>query len=729
MPIRQRTSAGPKRSALVPSVVAVRADGTTAVGEEARDVVRERGRPPREGMDTFTATKNDIGTRKQYPKAPEHLNNPAKVAEHILRFLVAGAQEAYPGRFDRVVVTVPASFQLTQREDTAKAALESGIGLKAYDLMDEPVAAFLTFAAQRAEGVAAGRYMVLDVGGGTSDVALLSVEPTHRQVQVNVSGTSRYCRLGGSDIDRAIVVEHLLPALGELNGCDPKEWTYTQLASVIIPGLLDTAEELKTKLSRRMAARRTVGSDWSDLEERTSRDVHLEIPKGAALTLPAGSVSMNAEEFACVMAAYLDPDESLPRNGEYYESASIFAPLRELLDRRGWDAQETTLLLAGGTSHTTLLQDALADHLGVIPLAIHGSDHPLAQTEISQGAALQSFSLALDETSPLVVPRSDEALVIETATDPREVIPQGTVVPWPDDPRGRVIPLRLSDGSKSNGLRLSFTRNGVTVQNQVIEVPVDAQDGDSFTLRARMDANQQVALECEFACGARHTFQIDRPWSYVVNPQVARDRILELEADHGDPSATPREKLEIREQLVDLYRAVGHLQKAADSARFVLQRAESDEDYATASNDLANVLWEQGAREEALHALRRAAPRAEAWLLWNLAWRLEQCGRLEEALDAVDTAMAADPDGSSQSLRGRILKGLGRATEAESQFRSALSEFGHPRTASDFDLHWMDYVARQVGDESLRDSIKDSRRRVAQASTTKGVLPEADLPL
>jgi hypothetical protein len=44
-------------------------------------------------------------------------------------------------------VTVPASFQVAQREDTLKSAALARINVKGGDLLDEPVAAFIGYLA------------------------------------------------------------------------------------------------------------------------------------------------------------------------------------------------------------------------------------------------------------------------------------------------------------------------------------------------------------------------------------------------------------------------------------------------------------------------------------------------------------------------------------------------------------------------------------------------------
>jgi len=105
--------AGTMTSPLVPSVVAILDSVEPMVGEGAK---RLRTRPQDANLfperNLFYETKNDIGLRKTYHRAPESFNHASKIAGHILRFLKdAGLQEGQ-GKPAHFCVTVPASFQL-----------------------------------------------------------------------------------------------------------------------------------------------------------------------------------------------------------------------------------------------------------------------------------------------------------------------------------------------------------------------------------------------------------------------------------------------------------------------------------------------------------------------------------------------------------------------------------------------------------------------------------------
>jgi molecular chaperone DnaK len=210
--IDQETDEGVYTHVLVPSVVAVRG-GERLVGEGAK---RLGARPLEHGLepyrDIFRETKNHMGIQKTYHRAPEGFRHAREIAGHILEFLYESACLEGSGEPDQVVVTVPASFQASQRRDTLEAARLAGVEMGPGNLLDEPVAAFLHYLAAFGAGwldLGGGEktLLVFDFGGGTCDVGLFRLHPHGggQGLRAAPMAVSRYHRLGGGDIDAAIV--------------------------------------------------------------------------------------------------------------------------------------------------------------------------------------------------------------------------------------------------------------------------------------------------------------------------------------------------------------------------------------------------------------------------------------------------------------------------------------------------------------------------------------------
>jgi molecular chaperone DnaK (HSP70) len=204
-----------------------------------------------------------MGTRREYGSAPEGFRSPVEIAGHILQFLADAVRTEEPSQMDRLVVTVPASFRPAQRQGIRRAAELAGLALGPGDLLDEPLAALLDFASRHELPASTHpqRLAVFDWGGGTCDVAIFEALTDGAAGAVNVAplAVSRYHRLGGGDVDAAIIYEVLLPQLAAQNGLGPFELTFVDKKKFAEPALRPVAEALKIGLARQVARLRGLG--------------------------------------------------------------------------------------------------------------------------------------------------------------------------------------------------------------------------------------------------------------------------------------------------------------------------------------------------------------------------------------------------------------------------------------------------------------------------------------
>lgn len=168
----------PKKGIVVnePSVVAVSMTDKKilAVGNEAKDMV---GRTP----DNIIAVK----PLKDGVIADYH------TTEVMIRYFINKALGGFRLFRPEVMVAVPAGITSTERRAVIDATL--GAGAKAAYLIKEPVAAAI--GAEIPVGSASG-HMIIDIGGGTAEMAVISLGGV-------VTATS--VRVGGNKIDLAII--------------------------------------------------------------------------------------------------------------------------------------------------------------------------------------------------------------------------------------------------------------------------------------------------------------------------------------------------------------------------------------------------------------------------------------------------------------------------------------------------------------------------------------------
>ncbi|MBF9000426.1 Hsp70 family protein [Vibrio nitrifigilis] len=113
----------------------------------------------------------------------------------------------YPLNTQDVTITVPASFDPAARDLTAEAA--RNIGLTNITLLEEPQAALYhwidhTQDAWRTQVNVGDIVLVIDIGGGTSDLSLVEVTEENGNLALNRIAVGEHILLGGDNMDLAL---------------------------------------------------------------------------------------------------------------------------------------------------------------------------------------------------------------------------------------------------------------------------------------------------------------------------------------------------------------------------------------------------------------------------------------------------------------------------------------------------------------------------------------------
>lgn len=160
----------PKRGVVVnePSVVAVSSEDNTvlAVGNEARDMI---GRTP----ETIVA----------YRPLRDGVIADYRVTEAMLRYFINKASGSMRLFRPEVMISVPAGVTSTERRAVIEAAVHAGA--KAAYVVKEPVLAAIGAGIPINEPAG---HMVVDIGGGTSDIAVISLGGIVAATSVKVAG-------------------------------------------------------------------------------------------------------------------------------------------------------------------------------------------------------------------------------------------------------------------------------------------------------------------------------------------------------------------------------------------------------------------------------------------------------------------------------------------------------------------------------------------------------------
>ncbi len=145
-------------------------------------------------------------------QSPEEVRriSPLQASTHYLRHM----RDAWNARFpddplseQELVITVPASFDPAARELTVEAA--HSLGLRQAILLEEPQSALYSWiqtsaGAWRKDAKPGDIILVVDVGGGTTDLSLIAVTEVDGNLELNRIAIGDHILLGGDNMDLAL---------------------------------------------------------------------------------------------------------------------------------------------------------------------------------------------------------------------------------------------------------------------------------------------------------------------------------------------------------------------------------------------------------------------------------------------------------------------------------------------------------------------------------------------
>ena len=146
------------------------------------------------------ADKDDKPLIKVMKGGEEMKFHPEQISSMVLEHMKEVA-EAYLGdKVTDAVITVPAYFNDSQRQATKDAAIIAG--LNPLRIINEPTAAAIAYGLEKNQDSSSEKnILIFDLGGGTFDVSILTLEDGIYEVK----GTGGNTHLGGEDFDSRLV--------------------------------------------------------------------------------------------------------------------------------------------------------------------------------------------------------------------------------------------------------------------------------------------------------------------------------------------------------------------------------------------------------------------------------------------------------------------------------------------------------------------------------------------
>ncbi len=160
--------------------------------------------------------------------------SPVDASARYIQHLVAAWEQRFPEaplKDQRVVLTVPASFDASARELTWEAARKGGLPEDAV-LLEEPQAAVYNYVSQRGDQwrseISPGdTLLVCDVGGGTTDFTLVKIDEENGEMVLNRVAVGNHILVGGDNMDLALA--HIARELFAQKGTQLDPWQSVSL--------------------------------------------------------------------------------------------------------------------------------------------------------------------------------------------------------------------------------------------------------------------------------------------------------------------------------------------------------------------------------------------------------------------------------------------------------------------------------------------------------------------
>ena len=195
---------------------------------------------------------------------------PEEVSAMVLGKMKKIAEDYLSETVTHAVVTVPAYFNDAQRQATKDAGIIAGLNV--LRIVNEPTAAAIAYGLNKGEGER--QIIVYDLGGGTFDVSLLSIDDGVFEVLSTAGDT----HLGGEDFDQR-VISHFTKIYNKKHNVD----ITTDLKS--LGKLKREVEKAKRTLSSQMSTRIEIeaffeGKDFSETLTRAKfEEINLDLFK------------------------------------------------------------------------------------------------------------------------------------------------------------------------------------------------------------------------------------------------------------------------------------------------------------------------------------------------------------------------------------------------------------------------------------------------------------------
>lgn len=709
-------------SEIIPSVIAW-VNKKIFVGEGASQLKYQLKR----GKNIWYSFKMELGEdlgAKYYESelrniAPFNIRNPkdaARVFFAYLKYLITEyCEKNNLSNNISYAVSIPASFEANQRKDLVDALMANDMNISKQALIDEPNAAFISYAVTRAkEGQPMcvdpnynSKVLVFDFGGGTCDISLLEIGQSANGFFSKNIAISKFTKLGGDDIDRYITYHYLMPRFLKANGKEMNLFR-TNEKKHIASALYKVAERLKIMVNKSLALITTdfVMPSVKNTEDKTSieSEVIVYTNKGE---LRQTSFYLTNKEMTDTMNIFLKNGygKTTRIKGED-EYNSIYSPIVSAIKKSKVPKEEIDyILLIGGSAQSPYIQEDLKKYFEDSEILVPSN----LRTHVSQGAAIHSL-LFNGMNKCLIQPISSEPILIITKDEtPKIILQAGTQIPSDTILIDDLVTSR--EGQKVVELPICVGDIRKLLFNLKIESALSSGFPINCPIQLAIEINADKMLIARATCmGVICNVE---PLSPFANKELSTEERVALKAERqANLEAETNGGVPSKQTLITLrkaYNNAGQIFKAAETYELQNELYPETNTY----NNIAVLYNNAGATDKAIEYYEKALEvnpnnkYANANLGSTLMHRDPN-----RAKKYLLKAISVDPEHDIALIElGRIQKSEGDTVGAKEKFQKAYDNYlrqWKTNSLPKYAYGWFASVAEELGENDFAQEIRRS---------------------
>ena len=612
-------------------------------------------------VNIFYHWKLDLGIDRHplYPDAiSDDLNTPAKVASKVLNFCRNEYTKNKDARLFNTVITVPASFQMNQRNDVLKAAELANIEVTSKMLIDEPNAAFIghfnslqknekqrIFATTKPQNV-----LIFDFGGGTCDLSILAVSYSPQKgLMVGNKAISRYNDLGGQDIDCIIAEEILYPKWLKLANFKD-DLPLKDLSEIILPQLSTIGELYKKAICERILAK-FPDLNWKENDLKDTFEVingRILNYKGQVYNLD--NIKITGYEISEIInKLYFGKGYRLKYQDKLIKAIS--STITEIIEKANITKYDIDFVLTvGGSSKNPFIVKLLKEDF--VNSIIWQPSKP--DKLVAQGAAIYSF-FYFGFNKSIINPICSDTIGIETKNNNfYTLIEKGTELPF----KATLPNFKLQNNfAESIIIPICINTTDYIIQELVIPLTKEYDNESIVQIDATLDNNKVLSLEIKINNEKILEYSLENPF-FIGSLSKEQIKFVKITKDLDNAKRANNANLERRLilELLSQYFEIKNYHEISILSEQYLNKFDSNNTTVLNYNYIGNKgIGRIEAAQKSLNKAINIEPNEPAFR-YNYSILVQELEGIQKALDYLENLSVSLKNDSSIKCRIVVLK-------------------------------------------------------------------------